>query len=85
MVKLSLKIKKNKQKKEKEETIEKYRLSQGRKNNNKNVKGSLTEKEDIDIMRINKILKESAKKHLKVKIKITKEKAEEKEKKWMTE
>ena len=32
MVKLSLKIKKNKQKKEKEELIEKYRLSEGRMN-----------------------------------------------------
>ena len=30
-------------------------------------------------------MKESAEKHLKVKIKITKEKAEEKDKKWMTE
>ena len=36
-------------------------------------------------MTINKIIKESAEKHLKVKIKITKEKAEEKDKKWMTE
>ena len=35
MVRLSLKIKKNKQKVEKEETIEKYRLSQGRMNNYK--------------------------------------------------
>ena len=86
MVRLRLKIKKNKQKKEKEETIEKYRLSQGRMNNyKKEVKDRLTEKEDIDIMTINKIMKESAEKHLKVKIKITKEKAEEKDKKWMTE
>ena len=86
MVRLSLKIKKNKQKKEKEETIEKYRLSQGRMNNyKKEVKDRLTEKEDIDIMTINKIMKESEEKHLKVKIKITKEKAEEKDKKWMTE
>ena len=47
MVRLSLKIKKNKQKKEKEETIEKYRLSQGRMNNyKKEVKDRLTEKED---------------------------------------
>ena len=35
MVKLSLKIQKNKHKKEKVETIEKYRLSQGRMNNYK--------------------------------------------------
>ena len=49
------------------------------------MKDRLTEKEDIDIMTINKIMKESAEKHLKVKIKITKEKAEEKDKKWMTE
>ena len=68
----------------KKETIEKYRLSQGRMNNyKKEVKDRLTEKEDIDIMTINKIMKESAEKHLKVKIKITKEKAEEKDKKWM--
>ena len=86
MVRLSLQRKKNKQKKEKEETIEKYSLSQGRMNNyKKEVKDRLTEKEDIDIMTINKIMKESAEKHLKVKIKITKEKAEEKDKKWMTE
>ena len=86
MVRLRLKIKKNKQKKEKEETIEKYGLSQGRMNNyKKEVKGILTEKEDIDIMTINKIMEESAEKHLKVKIKITKEKVEEKVKKWMTE
>ena len=39
MVRLGLKIKKNKQNKEKEETIEKYRLSQRRMNNyNKEVK-----------------------------------------------
>ena len=38
MVRLSLKINKNKQKKEKEETIEKYRLSQGRMNNYKKKK-----------------------------------------------
>ena len=89
MVRLSLKIKKHKLKKEKEETIEKYRLSQGRMNNyKKEVKDRLTEKEDIDIMTINKIMKESAEKQLKVKtakIKIAKEKAEEKDKKWMTE
>ena len=78
---------KNKEKKkEKEETIEKYRLSQGRMNNyKKEVKDRLTEKEDIDIMTINKIMKESTENPLKVKIKITKEKAEEKDKKWMTE
>ena len=65
MVRLSLKIKKNKQKKEKEETIEKYRLSQGRMNNyKKEVKDRLTEKEDIDVMTINKIMKESAEKHM---------------------
>ena len=84
MVRLNLKIKKNKLKKEKEETIEKYRLSQGRMNNyKKEVKDRLTEKEDIDIMTINKIMKESAEKQLKVKtakIKIAKEKAEEKDK-----
>ena len=81
MVRLSLKIKKNKQKKEKEETIEKYRLSQGRMNNyKKEVKDRLTEKEDIDIMTINEIMKESAEKNLTVKMKITKEKAEEKDK-----
>ena len=86
MVRLSLKRKKNKQKKKKEETIEKYRLSQRRMNNyKKEVKDRLTEKEDIDIMTINKIMKESPEKYLKVKIKITKEKAEEKDKKWMTE
>ena len=86
MVRLGLKIKKNKQKKEKEETIEKYRLSQGRMNNYiKVVKDRLTEKEDINIKIINEIMKESAEKHLRVKIKITKEKAEEKDKKWMTE
>ena len=86
MVRLSLKIKKNKQKKEKEETIEKCRLSQGRMNNyKKEVKDRLTQKEDIDIMTINKIMKESAEKYLKVNIKITKEKAAEKDKKWMTE
>ena len=45
------------------------------------MKNRWTEKGDIDIMTINKIMKESAEKHLKVKIKITKEKAEEKEKK----
>ena len=45
----------------------------------------MTEKEDIYIMTINKIMKESAEKHLKVQIKITKEKADEKDKKWMTE
>ena len=81
MVRLSLKMKKNKQKKEKEETVEKYRLSQGRMNNyKKEVKDRLTEKEDINIMTMNNIMKESAEKHLKVKIKITKEKAEEKDK-----
>ena len=79
MVRLSLKIKKNKEKKEKEETIEKDRLPQGRMNNyKKEVKGRLTEKEDIDIMTINKIMKESAEKHLKVKIKITKKKQKRK-------
>ena len=74
---------KEKQTKEgKEETIEKYRLSHGRMNNyKKEVKDRLTEKEDIDIMIINKIMKESAEKHLKEKIKITKGKAEEKDKK----
>ena len=53
---------KEKQTKEgKEETIEKYRLSQGRMNNyKKEVKDRLTQKEDIDIMTINKIMKESA-------------------------
>ena len=59
---------KNKEKQTKEgggETIEKYRLSQGRMNNyKKQVKDTLTEKEDIDIMTINKIMKESAEKHL---------------------
>ena len=72
---------------EKEETVEKYRLSQGRMNNyKKEVKDRLTEKEGIDIMTINKIMKESTEKHLKVKIKINiKEKTEEKNKKWMTE
>ena len=50
-------------------------------NYKKEVKDRLTEKEDIDIITINKIMKESAEKHLKVKIKITKEKAEEKDKK----
>ena len=54
-------------------------------NYNKEVNDRLTEKQDIDIMTINKIMKESAEKHLKGKIKITKEKAEEKDKKWMTE
>ena len=55
MVRLSLKIKKNKHKKEKEETVEKYRLSQRRMNNyKKEIKDRLTEKEDIDIMTINK-------------------------------
>ena len=49
------------------------------------MKDRLTEKEDIDIMTMNKIMKESAEKHLKVKIKITKEKAEEKDKKLMRE
>ena len=54
MVRLSLKIKKNKHKKEKEETVEKYRLSQRRMNNyKKEIKDRLTEKEDID-MTINK-------------------------------
>ena len=82
MVTLSLKIKKNKQKKEKEKTIEKYRLSQGRMNKyKKEVKDRLTGKEDIDILTTNKIMKESEEKHLKVKIKITEEKAEEKDKK----
>ena len=37
------------------------------------------------LMTINKIMNESAEKNLKVKMKITKEKAEEKDKKWMTE
>ena len=36
------------------------------------MKDRLTEKEDVDIMTINQIMKESAEKHLKVKIKITK-------------
>ena len=54
-------------------------------NYKKEVKDRLTEKEDIDIITINKIMEESAEKHLKVKIKITKEKTEEKDKKWMTE
>ena len=45
MVRLSLKIKKNKRKKKKEETIEKYRLSQGRMNNyEKEVKDRLMRK-----------------------------------------
>ena len=45
MVKLSLKIKKNKQKKEKEELIEKYRLPEGRMNHyEKEVKDRLTGK-----------------------------------------
>ena len=58
IVRLRLKLKKNKQKKEKEETIEKYRLSKRRMNNyKKEVKNRLTEKEDIDIMTINKIMK----------------------------
>ena len=56
---------KNKQTKEKEETIQKYRLSQGRMNNfKKEVKDRMTEKEDIDIMTINKIMKESVENHL---------------------
>ena len=50
-------------------------------NYKKEVKDRLTEKEDIDIITINKIMEESAEKHLKVKIKITKEKTEEKDKK----
>ena len=55
---------KNKQKKEKEETIEKYRLSQGRmKNYKKEVKDRMTEKEHKDIMSVNKMMKESAEKH----------------------
>ena len=54
-------------------------------NYKKEVKDRLKEKEDIDIMKINKIMNELSDKHLKVKIKITKEKAEEKDKKWMTE
>ena len=59
MVRLSPKIKKNKLKKEKEETKEKYRLSQGRMNDyKKEVRDRLTEKVDIDIMTINKIMKE---------------------------
>ena len=41
----------------------------------------ITEKEGIDIMTINKIMKQSAEKHLKVKVKIKKEK----DTKWMTE
>ena len=41
-------------------------------NYKKEVKDRLTEKENIDIMTINKIMKESSEKHLKVKIKITK-------------
>ena len=45
-------------------------------NYKKEVKDRLTEKEDIDIVTINKIMKEPGEKHLKVKIKITKEKAE---------
>ena len=59
MKRLSPKIKKNKLKKEKEETKEKYRLSQGRMNDyKKEVKDRLTENVDIDIMTINKIMKE---------------------------
>ena len=54
-------------------------------NHKKEVKDRLTEKEDIDIMTMNKIMKESAEKTLKVKIKLTKEEAEEKDKNWMTE
>ena len=47
MVRLSLKIKKNKRRKEKEETIEIYRLSQGRMNNYKReLTERMTEKED---------------------------------------
>ena len=73
MARLSLKIKKNKQKKKKEKTMEKFGLSQGRMNNyKKEVKDRLAEKEDIDIMTVNKIMKESAEKDLKVKIKIKK-------------
>ena len=53
-----------------------------------NYKKELTErvtgKEDIDIMTINEIMKESADKQMKVKIKMKKEK-EEKDKKWMIE
>ena len=45
-------------------------------NYKKEVKDRLTEKEDIDIVTINKIMKEPGEKHLKVKIKITKEKVE---------
>ena len=37
------------------------------------------------MMTINKIMKKSAEKHLKLKIKIIKEKTEENDKKWMTE
>ena len=45
MVRLSLKIKKNKQNKEKDEKTDNYRLSQGRMNNyKKEVKDRLTEK-----------------------------------------
>ena len=47
-------------------------------NYNKEVKDRLTENEDIDIMTINKIMKETAEKPLKVKIKITKAKEKEK-------
>ena len=54
-------------------------------NYKKEVKDRLSEKEDIDIMTINKIMKEATEKHLRLKIKITKEKAEEKDIKWMTE
>ena len=87
MVRLSLKMKKNKQKREKEQTVEKYRLSQGRMNNYyiKEVKYRLTEKEDIARYNDNKVMKESTEKHLKVTIRIIKGKAEEKDKTWMTE
>ena len=82
MVRLSLKIKKiNKRRKKKRQ----WRNTDYHKEEwttiKKEVKDRLTEKEDIDILAINKIMKESAEKHLKLKIKIMKEKVEEKDKK----
>ena len=50
-------------------------------NYKKEVKERLTEKEDIDIMAINKIMKESAEKQLKVKIKMIKKKGRRERKK----
>ena len=53
-------------------------------NYRKELKERITEGEEVDIITINRIVKESAKKHLKVKIKIRIEK-KEKEQKWMRE